>query len=933
MISRAIRRSHLARWAGLFCLSLCCCLAGWSQPDGQADPSAWTPVIEWHAGQLAACADIPDAAQATVDLVNQGAYEEALARLEAAEEVSFRLRSALAMAVAGHLDVQDPAPALALAETYLRKAIEQNPHDVKALRLQNQWALFRGVASQGLPTDPRLLPARDLVRAGKLEEGRKKIAETSADRRAICTFVLASFFERDPERGPVLLDDAAQAITQAGDPTLAGLLEAYRAYPWASLAVRPDCPLYPRTLLERMRAYYWWWRQMGEGYRPMSKQGFEELLAELSALFPDNELIRMYRGERIPWGPGFRPDSPPQGAPGWAVNQRELRARVDYIVEWWFEHRQAGDGSLGGGWEDDCETLRRWAVTSVCCGNPAIEQGIQRLVDGIWTSGELVEGYDRTFKDVEHSSEMSADTSLIVSLAYGDPLHLERLLASARTTRDIHTAVNAHGHRHFRAMKMSATEVSGEPRHAVDAHYCGRAMRPAAMVAWYSGLPEAVSLVHDWALAWSEDMLRAGAGKPAGIMPATVRFSDDSVDGPGSAWWEPGLGDLYHWLPERQGMVLGKILGAWTLSHDEALLVGPRRQFEMMQEFSNQGAGKPAEGSAEWAVGRLLGQTGPLVGAYRAVTGDDRFDELLARRASGYARFMANGDPASVEAAHAADLQAMRTNLPMVTSEVRGTDRVALASMSLLGPLTGSPAPLTEPPSQWVTWREVGPDFTALVRQADPSSAHIWAYNFGGAASHPEIRFWRLEPGRYEFSGGPDADADGSIDGEPAQRIPFECRERLSCLRFGLPAKTLWALEIRRLEAFPTRPAHLPDLALAPRDIRFPEGARADAPIEVCTTVHNIGAAEAPGTILLLRIKPDDSQGDWTEATASEVGTLPFPADLHPKTAEARCSLPPLEPGAYQLECSVRTDPPRQEIFSANNAVVVPLIVGEPEAQ
>ena len=91
--------------------------------------------------------------------------------------------------------------------------------------------------------------------------------------------------------------------------------------------------------------------------------------------------------------------------------------------------------------------------------------------------GELVNGYDRVFKDVEHSSEMSADTSVMVALAYGDPLYFERFLETTRTTEQVHTAVNDRGHRHYKAMKMSATEVSDEPRHSVDAQYCGRAMR------------------------------------------------------------------------------------------------------------------------------------------------------------------------------------------------------------------------------------------------------------------------------------------------------------------------------------------------------------------------------------------------------------------------------------------------------------------------
>ena len=424
-----------------------------SAPAQDAPPTQWNPLFAWQSGKLVVKApDLPESCLAVVGFINTGQFDEALSALDTIQGPNAdRFRAELAFAVAGHLDVYDPERGLAIGEEAIRSAAEAHPDDVSILRLLNQIELYRAVPWFGLPPDPAILPARDLVAAGDVEGGRNKLAETAKrDRIVMGTWVLASFFEGRDDLS-VLLDDAEKACTEAGVEDLLKLIQQRRHHPWASLSVQPDCLLYPRVILERMRSYYWWWRQMGESYRPMSKQGFFELLGEIEVLFPMNDLVRMYKGEKVPWGEGFRPDPVPEGAPGWAVNQRELRARVDHIVEWWFDNRQAPNGELGGGWEDDCETIRRWAVSSICCGNSRIEAGIARLVDGIWTSGELVNGYDRVFKDVEHSSEMSADTSVMIALAYGDPLYFERFMETTRTTLDVHTGVNDRGHRHFRS--------------------------------------------------------------------------------------------------------------------------------------------------------------------------------------------------------------------------------------------------------------------------------------------------------------------------------------------------------------------------------------------------------------------------------------------------------------------------------------------------
>ena len=86
----------------------------------------------------------------------------------------------------------------------------------------------------------------------------------------------------------------------------------------------------------------------------------------------------------------------------------------------------------------------------------------------------------------------------------------------------MHTGITNRGHLHVRSIEMSAT---ASQEGGCDTRHHGRAMRPAALMAWYAQLPEAVKLLHDWCAAWREDTLREGQTKPADVMPAIVDFA------------------------------------------------------------------------------------------------------------------------------------------------------------------------------------------------------------------------------------------------------------------------------------------------------------------------------------------------------------------------------------------------------------------------
>ena len=900
----------------------------------------------WDGGRLLIQGTSPGPQlDAITHLINEQQFNQALAEISKLEAPD-RIRGQLALAIAGHLELENPGPALEQAQRYLSTATADG-NDTQARSLLHQLQLFEQIPSQGWHTEPRLLPARDLIRDGHVEQGLNKAINPTFEGRTrpigwLPMWALAGFFEGEAIFDQIL-DEVLQRIPAEPEnkrKKLLELAEQARGHEWATLVLQSDSLLYPRAMLKPMRSYYWWWQEMGVRYRPMSKQGFEELIKQIQPRFPRHKLVRLYSGEKIPWGQEFIVTSP--GAPKWAVKQKELRNRVDHIVAWWFTNRQKPNGELGGGWEDDCETLRSWAIPAIVWGNKQIEEGIVRLVDGIWDSGKLVNGYDHAFKDVEHSSEMTADTSVILAINYGDPLYFERYLETTKTTADLHTAVNEHGHRHYKAMKMSATQVSTNPVHGVDALYCGRAMRPAAMIAWYAQLPRAVQLVHDWALAWSEDTERAGTTKPPGIMPMVVQFADDNIDG-SDQWWEPGLGDLYGWndveqkilLYLRQRMVVGKMLGAWMWTNDQRVLDGLKSQLNTIREQIANPSLNPEAGTGPWAAQQLSGLAPQLAEWYRVVTADNQFDDLVESSSSTdiqagdapYGRYLISGDISFVEKAHELNLANLRLNLPMLTSEVQATDRVYMWPWSLLGPLTGSPVLITEPPTYAVTWRHVDHDFTALVRSFDSSSLSAWTYSFSHNTTEPNIRFWRLDPGLYELCVSIDNNGDGESDSSNIQTIPFKHQQRMTSVPFELPSQQLCLLEVTQIQRFPDLPEHLPDLAVMPRDLLVPDQMVAGHRVPCSLIVHNIGSADAENVEILVRATRKDQDATPFEIANLHLGTLPFPEDLVAKRAEARFEWIPEAAGDYTLEAKVQHGYGDAEIYTGNNITTIDVVV------
>src|SRR5207245_309826 len=274
---------------------------------------------------------------------------------------------------------------------------------------------------------------------------------------------------------------------------------------------------FERALWQRGRLLYWLAR---ERHGPDEEAAARRDLAALLARHPDDPLLAMYNGRKIHL-PDLcdRLESPPE-APAWSVAQREALCRLGEIARYWVEQRQAPNGEFGGKLDDDVELLRGWPPLRRA-GDPVALAGWKRLADGVWRSGWIEDGYDKRPLDVEHGSELIADTAPGLAAFTDEPEYLDRLRPSARLFERLWTAVNPSGRRFFRSAWFSSRAVDVRPPRDRDVEMNTRAVKAVRYLVWKTREPALIRTLHEWASAWVHAALRTDKGKPPGLIPAS----------------------------------------------------------------------------------------------------------------------------------------------------------------------------------------------------------------------------------------------------------------------------------------------------------------------------------------------------------------------------------------------------------------------------
>ena len=516
-------------------------------------------------------------------------------------------------------------------------------------------------------------------------------------------------------------------------------------------------PLYERALYQRGRLLYWLDRERhGNNYAGVAPKD----LVELYKQHPDNNILAMYANKKIDIPDRCDRITSPANAPQWSIMQNEVLCRTKLLAHWWIVNRQDDNGELGGKYGDDVEMLRWWTIPFLA-GDTRTSLGWKKLATGVWRSDRLEEGYYKNASDVEHAAEPISDTAPLLTYL-NDPEYIDRLAFSARHFINRWTVLNKYGRRYFKSAWFGALTIDERPPRNRDVPMNGRAAKAVRYYAWKSNDVETINALHQWARAWAHAAMRTDKGKPAGIVPASVRASDEAINGDEPTWYDANMfWSYFNWDHEAGQQIYDLLLFASQLTEDQKLLEPLFAAADLVKEHLEkpQAKNRPEIGSSEWAINHL--STAPafwsVLEQWRLLNNDIRYDEMFKQHGSAYIKYRLSGDKKHLAATAKPILDIIRYNSPMLTSEVLFTDRVYITRTDggmdpipqIIGMLTGGLR--TSSPYSDITWQDIPEGFTALVSDASHQGLAVEAYLFDDAEQNISFRLWRLKPGKYNM--------------------------------------------------------------------------------------------------------------------------------------------------------------------------------------
>jgi len=555
-----------------------------------------------------------------------------------------------------------------------------------------------------------------------------------------------------------------------------------------------DNPLVERALFLRGRLLYWLGKERSG---PKEIAGGNRDLQKLYEQHPDNDLLAMYLGKRIDLRDGCDCLEAAREAPAWSTAQLEALCRLRQISHWWVA-RQAANGEFGGKFGDDVELLRWWAPL-VLSGDETAQQGWQRLADGVWRSEHVHEGYARELRDVEHAAEFVSDTAPLLVMFSDDPRYEQRLACSARHFDRLWTGTTANGHRFFRSAWFSSTAVAADEPRGRDVEYNTRAARGIRYLAWRRPNAELEMLLHQWSAAWVSAAMRTDKGKPRGIIPPSVRFADEAINGDEPNWHQANMfWDYYDWEFYAGSLMLDQLLFTYMLTHDEDLLQPMFLALELIssEEADQTGTREDATtaGSRAWAADKLMRSSffWSVVEQWRFLTNDTRWDELIVRHGTAYGRYRITGDERHLVEGLNRILNAVRYNTPLMTSEAIHTDRIYAPGWEhLKAMLTGDGMPENSSPYFAASWEKTDDKFTALVSRATPDGLEFQLFSHSPQQRSIVMRLWQLTPGEYQLRCEP--------QGRQARERTIRVEAPGERISIQLPSRRLLRITVRQV--------------------------------------------------------------------------------------------------------------------------------------
>lgn len=494
------------------------------------------------------------------------------------------------------------------------------------------------------------------------------------------------------------------------------------------------------------------------GGRYQAKIGREDL-GWLYQRYPTDHTLAMLNGHQIDL-PDASDHLPIKGdPPRWAVLEREAISRLKMEIDWWVNTRQSANGELGGKIDDDVEILRQW-IPMLLFGDVTTIRGWKSLADAVWINPRVFKGYSKNVRDVEHSAEFISDSTPELLVVDTDSTYLKRLMFTPDHFEHLWSAKNRYGHRFFKSAWLGATAIDERPPRDRDVDMNSRALKPLRYLAWATRNERYVRLTDEWARAWLSASLRTDKGKPAGIVPASIRGSDESINGDEPTWYEPNmLWNYYSWSGRCGNAILDHLIFTHGLTGNDSLLLPIEMTLRLIQkQLEEQRALRESEfpgGSEPWVAQQLLKNSAfwSTVQKWRMRTSNTAFDDLLAAHSTPYLKYQMSGDERSLEEGLSELLETLRYNTPLRTDLVMHTDRVRIPGIDhLKGMVAGDATHEGNSPYFAVSWANTDEHLAPLVKTSTQSELEILAYSFRDEARSVVLRPWHLAPGKYHLT-------------------------------------------------------------------------------------------------------------------------------------------------------------------------------------
>ena len=538
--------------------------------------------------------------------------------------------------------------------------------------------------------------------------------------------------------------------------------------------------LYPIWCYYKAKSLIWvpiqvGWIRGNHELRELYYSQARKLLKTAHQAFPDNPVIAMYAGVPSPWKNSFKYD---KSAPYWANLQREGLSKLTELIHWWIDNRQLKDGQYGGSWGDDVEMWRWWTPVLLGFKDDKIIAAQERLSTGIFNRKELKHGYTTHMADVEHTSEDTSDVLAPMLLLKPDnPVWLKRTKALMDMAESQWMGVNQKGRLQFKSAWFAYGKIDDDPKRACDTVYHARLFHPVLLYWLQSGDKKVASLMTRWLDTWVAATAESENGKPAGILPTAIHWPDGESGGGVKPWWKPQIlkNRIYYWSGA-MSLMTRTLLLCWYMTGDRKYLQPLLSMARIRMKYLNaqpSPADKP--GSEKWCAltgGNKRGMTTFLpesMSKYRLLSGDNSFDKLLRRDASGYMKMRMGLGTKQLERELEQNAKAFRMNRPAYTDEARWTDRVLAFNArwgnegnnwnwpvpkvnALYSSVTGDPGEPLYFPLSAVRWMIEPQDFAALVTNSGKTGFIADIYNFRSNSRSVPARLLMLKPGVYSWT-------------------------------------------------------------------------------------------------------------------------------------------------------------------------------------